>query len=63
MNTSTFDNLPDIISPKDLMRYLPIGKGAIYDLFRPDRLKHFRVGRKIFTTKAHLRHFLGGSVE
>jgi excisionase family DNA binding protein len=59
----SFNDLPEMLTPEDLWRYLPIGRNAIYDLLKTKRLPSVRVGQKFIVTKTALREFLGGSVE
>jgi hypothetical protein len=58
-----FADLPDILTPQDLMAFLPMGRNAVYDALKAQAIKNVRVGQKFLITKAALREFLGGSVE
>jgi excisionase family DNA binding protein len=58
-----FVELPDILTPKDLMEYLPIGRDSIYEALRSQAIRNVRIGQKIIVPKAALREFLGGAVE
>jgi hypothetical protein len=58
-----FAELPDILTPNDLMKYLPIGRDAIYLALKSQAIRNVRIGQKRILTKAALREFLGGSVE
>ena len=58
-----FADLPDILTPRDVITFLPIGRNAVYDAIKRQTLKSIRVGQKILITKAALREFLGGRVE
>ena len=58
-----FSDLPDILTPQDLITFLPMGRNAVYDALRAQMIKNVRVGQKFLITKAALREFLGGSVE
>lgn len=58
-----FADLPDILTPHDVIAFLPIGRNAVYDAIKRHALKSIRVGQKILITKAALREFLGGNVE
>jgi excisionase family DNA binding protein len=58
-----FADLPDILTPRDLMAFLRIGRNAVYDALKRQSIKSVRVGQKLLITKAALREFLGGSVE
>jgi excisionase family DNA binding protein len=57
----SFDDLPEALTPQDLWRYLPIGRNAVYDLLRTNRIRNTRVGQKIIITKSSLRSFLDGN--
>jgi hypothetical protein len=58
-----FAELPDVLTPRDLIAFLPIGRNAVYDALRTRAIKSVRVGQKLLITKAALREFLGGNVE
>ncbi len=58
-----FEDLPDILTPKDLMMYLPVGRDGVYNALQSQKIRNVRVGQKIICTKAALREFLGGAVE
>jgi hypothetical protein len=58
-----FAELPDILTPKDLMAYLPLGRDAIYDALKSQTIRNVRLGQKFIVTKGTLREFLGGNVE
>lgn len=58
-----FEELPDMLTPHDLMRYLPIGRNAIYDLLNQQRIRNLRVGQKFIIPRTALRDFLDGDVE
>lgn len=58
-----FAELPDVLTPRDLMAFLPIGRNAVYDALRTRAIKSVRVGQKLLIIKAALREFLGGDVE
>lgn len=61
--SARFADLPDILTPHDVIAFLPIGRNAVYDAIKRQTLKSVRVGQKILITKAALREFLGGLVE
>lgn len=61
--SARFADLPDILTPRDLIAFLPIGRNAVYDVLKRQSIKSIRVGQKLLITKAALREFLGGSVE
>jgi excisionase family DNA binding protein len=58
-----FAELPDILTPRDLMAYLPIGRDSIYDALKSQAIRNVRLGQKFIVPKAALREFLGGAVE
>lgn len=58
-----FAELPDILTPRDLIAYLPIGRDSIYAAVKSRAIRSVRVGQKIIIPKAALREFLGGAVE
>lgn len=58
-----FAELPDILTPKDLMKYLPIGRDAIYEALKSQAIRNVRVGQKFIIPKVALRDFLGGAIE
>jgi excisionase family DNA binding protein len=58
-----FEDLPDVLTPRDLMNYLPIGRDAVYSALHSGNIRSVRVGQKLICTKAALREFLDGAVE
>ena len=58
-----FADLPDVLTPHDLMMILPIGRNAVYDALKTQKIKNIRVGQKFLITKSALREFLGGQAE
>jgi excisionase family DNA binding protein len=58
-----FAELPDILTPKDLMKYLPIGRDTIYEALKSQAIRNTRIGQRFIVTKGALREFLGGTVE
>jgi excisionase family DNA binding protein len=58
-----FKDLPELLTPKDLMEYLPLGRDAIYEALKSQTIRNVRVGQKFIIPKAALREFLGGGVE
>jgi excisionase family DNA binding protein len=57
------DELPEILTPKDLMSYLRIGRDAVYSALKSQTIRNVRVGQKFIVTKHALRDFLGGVAE
>jgi excisionase family DNA binding protein len=58
-----FEDLPELLTPKDLTEYLPLGRDAIYEALKSQTIRNVRVGQKFIIPKAALREFLGGAVE
>jgi excisionase family DNA binding protein len=55
-----YADLPDICTPADLQRYLPIGRDAIYAALADGTIPSKRLGQKYIIPRAALRDFLGG---
>lgn len=58
-----FAELPDVLTPQDLIKYLPIGRDSIYAALKSQAIRNVRLGQTFIVTKAALREFLGGAVE
>lgn len=58
-----FEDLPDILTPKDIMTYLPIGRDATNQALQDGTIRSVRLGQKFIVPKAALLEFLGGAVE
>jgi excisionase family DNA binding protein len=58
-----FEDLPELLTPKDLMEYLPLGRDAIYAALKSQAIRNVRVGQKFIITKGALREFLGETAE
>ncbi len=54
----TFDQLPDILHPKELATYLRIGRDATYALLKNGAIRSARIGQKYCIPKESLRVFL-----
>jgi|SRR5271170_6375881 len=59
----TFADLPDVLTPADVMAYLPIGRNAVYDALKSQKIRNVRIGQKILVTKTAVAEFLGGLIE
>lgn len=57
------EDLPDVLTVKDLRALLPIGKNAIYEALHDQRIRNVRVRQKILIPKTAVREFLGHPVE
>ena len=55
--------LPEILTPRDLMEYLPLGRDKVYQALESQAIRNIRVGQKFLIPKRALREFLGGDVE
>jgi excisionase family DNA binding protein len=55
--------LPEILTPRELIEFLPIGRNAVYRALKTGAIKSIRVGQKLLVTKAAVREFLGGNIE
>lgn len=53
------DDLPDVLTPTDLMQVLPIGRNGIYDALKGNEIPNRRIGHKIIVTKVALLSYLG----
>lgn len=53
-----FDDLPDILTPKHLFAYLPIGRDAVYHALQTQAIRNVRIGQKFLIPKAALQEFL-----
>lgn len=58
-----FVDLPDILTPADVMKYVPMGRNAIYNSLKAGDLRSIRKGQKYLTSKVWLKEWLGGCVE
>lgn len=54
----SFDSLPDVLTPTDLVKFLPLGRNCVYDLLSRGEIRSIRCGRKIIVTKSALGAFL-----
>ncbi len=52
------DSLPDVLTPQDLMKVLPIGRDAVYLLLQRKEIASVRIGRKFIVPKQALKAFL-----
>jgi excisionase family DNA binding protein len=58
-----FEDLPEILTPQDLIDYLPIGRDAVYAALKARTIANVRLGQKYLIPRQGLREFLGGHVE
>jgi hypothetical protein len=52
-----------VLTPRDLINFLPIGRNGVYEAINGGRIRSIRIGQKLIVTKAALQEFLGGHVE
>ena len=55
----TLAELPDVLTPRDLMDLLPIGRNGVYDVLKANHIPNQRIGQKIIITKTALVEYLG----
>lgn len=64
MNRQTpFRDLPEVLTPNDLVEFLPIGRSSVYELLGQGRIPAVRCGRKLLIAKSAVGAFLGLSDE
>ncbi len=54
----TFDSLPDVLTPADLVAFLPVGRNTVYDLLSRGQISSIRCGRKLVIPKRAVEVFL-----
>jgi excisionase family DNA binding protein len=58
MRNVKIEELPDILTTRDLQEALPLGKNSIYQLVRREDFPARRLGRKILVSKKALLRWL-----
>ena len=53
-NTS-YDDLPEYLTPAEVMAYLGLSRGTVYELLSSNAIAHVRFGRMIRIPKTALR--------
>ena len=61
--TIRYDDLPDVLTPKEARTFLRLGRNAIYAALQDGKIRSVRVGQKFLTPKAALREFLERDAE
>jgi excisionase family DNA binding protein len=61
--TVGYDQLPDILTPKEAQAFLRLGRNAIYAALQGGKIRSVRVGQKFLIPKAALREFLDRDAE
>lgn len=54
-----YDDLPDVLSPEDLIKFLRLGRSTVYDLLGAGTISSVRLGRQYRVSKRALGAFLG----
>lgn len=60
MRSKNFDDLPLILTPKDLAKIYPGGRNKVYELFHRTDFPAVRHGRRFFVFKDALKNWLEG---
>lgn len=58
-----YDQLPDVLTPKEAQAFLRLGRNATYAALQDGRIRSVRVGQKFLIPKAALREFLDRGAE
>lgn len=61
--SARFDQLPDVLTPKEVQAFLRLGRNATYAALQDGRIRSVRYGQKFLIPKAALREFLGSNAE
>ena len=63
-NRPRLSDLPDVLSMRELIAFLPVGRDAVYALVNSGTIPSIPVGqRRVIVTKAALEAYLGVGVE
>ena len=60
---SRYDELPDVLTPKEAQAFLRLGRNATYAALQDGRIRSVRHGQKFLIPKAALREFLDRDAE
>lgn len=58
MQSTEFEEYPDIVTPDDIQKMLRIGRNSVYDLLKQGKIKSLRVGKKYLIPKTSMINFL-----
>jgi excisionase family DNA binding protein len=61
--TARYDELPDVLTPKEVQAFLRLGRNATYAALQDGRIRSARLGQKFLIPKAALREFLDRDAE
>ena len=53
-----FNTYPDVVSIDEIQQMLRIGKNAVYELLKTEKLKSIKVGKKYIVPKKYVIEFL-----
>ena len=53
-----FNTYPDVVSIDEIQQMLRIGKNAVYELLKTEKLKSIKVGKKYVVPKKYVIEFL-----
>ena len=53
-----FNTYPDVVSIDEIQQMLRIGKNAVYELLKNQKLKSIKVGKKYIVPKKYVIEFL-----
>lgn len=63
MGTASYEDLPDVLTPREARAFLHPGRNAIYAALQDGRIRSIRYSQKFLACKATLREFLGRDAE
>lgn len=58
MEPKTFDELPDVLRPEDIQKFLIIGRNAVYEYLKSGKLKSIWIAGKYRVPKPYLKEFI-----
>lgn len=58
-----YDQLPDVLTPKEVQAFLRLGRNATYAALQSGRIRSVRHGQKFLIPKAAVREFLDRDAE
>lgn len=58
-----YEDLPDVLTPKEVQAFLRLGRNAVYTALQDGRIRSVRHGQKFLVPKGALREFLDRDAE
>jgi excisionase family DNA binding protein len=58
-----YDDLPDVLTPREVQAFLRLGRNAIYAALQDGRIRSVRHGQKFLIPKVAVREFLDRDAE